>query len=169
MRAADRPLYRLGDLAVDRLAFLFGEIAIVLLGQVVLLQHGLPRALGRSLGRFFLEGIEDGAEIDSARGIVLPLFRALSGARRIRAEDVPGKFDFIVSRAVTQMPEFVTWIRGKIKPQSLHELANGVLYLKGGDLSEEMKPFPNAVEHPISDIFTDEFFETKKVVYLPLK
>ena len=90
-------------------------------------------------------------------------------AEKIRAEDVPGKFDFIVSRAVTQMPEFVTWIRGKIKPQSIHELANGVLYLKGGDLSEEMKPFPNAVEHPISDFFTDEFFETKKVVYLPLK
>ncbi len=90
-------------------------------------------------------------------------------AEKARAETVPGKFDFIVSRAVTQMPEFVTWIKGKVKAENRHELPNGILYLKGGDLSEELKSFPKAVQYPISNFFDDEFFETKKVVHLPLK
>ncbi len=90
-------------------------------------------------------------------------------AEKARAETVLGKFDFIVSRAVTQMPEFVTWVRGKIKPENRHDLSNGILYLKGGDLSEELKTFPKAVQYPISDFFDAEFFETKKVVHLPLK
>ena len=90
-------------------------------------------------------------------------------AEQIRAENVKGDFDFVVSRAVTNMPDFVTWVKGKTKKQNKHQLANGILYLKGGDLSEELKDFPKAVEYPISDFFKDEFFETKKVVHLPLK
>jgi len=78
-------------------------------------------------------------------------------------------FDFIVSRAVTNMPDFVKWVNGKVKRNSNHELANGILYLKGGDLSEELKDFPKAQEYNLSDFFSDEFFETKKVVHLPLK
>ena len=90
-------------------------------------------------------------------------------AEQLRAELVKGDFDFIVSRAVTNMPDFVSWIKDKIKKKSKHELKNGILYLKGGDLTEELKDFPKAAEYNLSDYFEDEFFETKKVVHLPLK
>ncbi len=90
-------------------------------------------------------------------------------AEQMRAENVKGDFDFIVSRAVTNMPDFVSWIKDKIKKQQKHELKNGILYLKGGDLTEELAAFPNAKEYTIADFFEGEFFETKKVVHLPLK
>ncbi len=85
-----------------------------------------------------------------------------------RVEDIPGHFDFIVSRAVAAMPTFVHWTHGKIKKKSTHALANGIFYLKGGDLSEELKDYRNAQIYPLSDYFEEPFFETKKVVYLPL-
>lgn len=90
-------------------------------------------------------------------------------AEQKRAELVTEKFDFVVSRAVTNMPDFVTWVKGKTKKQSIHDLDNGILYLKGGDLTEELKDFPKATLYNLSDFFEDEFFETKKVVHLPLK
>ena len=90
-------------------------------------------------------------------------------AEQKRAELVEHDFDFIVSRAVTNMPDFVSWVKGKMKTKSKHELENGILYLKGGDLSDELKDFPKATEYNLSDYFSDEFFETKKVVHLPLK
>jgi 16S rRNA (guanine527-N7)-methyltransferase len=90
-------------------------------------------------------------------------------AEQLRAELVKGDFDFIVSRAVTNMPDFVSWVKDKIKKKSKHELKNGILYLKGGDLTEELKDFPKATEYNLADFFEDEFFETKKVVHLPLK
>jgi 16S rRNA (guanine527-N7)-methyltransferase len=67
------------------------------------------------------------------------------------------------------MPDFVSWIKDKIKKQQNHELKNGILYLKGGDLTEELKDFPNATEYNLSNYFSEDFFETKKVVHLPLK
>ena len=85
-----------------------------------------------------------------------------------RAEKQKGQFDFIVSRAVTKMSDFVKWTRNKISPVSRHELENGILYLKGGDLAEELKPFAKARIFSLSDYFEEEFFETKKVVHLPL-
>jgi len=90
-------------------------------------------------------------------------------AEQIRAENVKGDFDFIISRAVTNMPDFVSWVKTKIKKQHKHELKNGILYLKGGDLTEELKEFPKATLYDLADFFEDEFFETKKVVHLPLK
>ena len=90
-------------------------------------------------------------------------------AEQLRAENVKGDFDFIVSRAVTNMPDFYSWVKDKIKKQNKHELKNGILYLKGGDLTEELASFPKATEYNISNFFSDEFFETKKVVHLPLK
>jgi 16S rRNA (guanine527-N7)-methyltransferase len=90
-------------------------------------------------------------------------------AEQIRASLVKGDYDFIVSRAVTNMPDFVSWIKDKIKKQNKHKLDNGILYLKGGDLAEELKNFPKATEYNIADFFSDEFFETKKVVHVPLK
>lgn len=90
-------------------------------------------------------------------------------AEQLRAENVKGDFDFIVSRAVTNMPDFVAWVKDKIKKKHKHDLQNGILYLKGGDLTEELKEFPKAKEFHISEFFDNEFFETKKVVHLPLK
>ncbi|MFL1897023.1 16S rRNA (guanine(527)-N(7))-methyltransferase RsmG [Aquimarina sp. 2-A2] len=90
-------------------------------------------------------------------------------AEQRRAGTFEERFDFIVSRAVTNMPDFVSWIRKNIKKKNQHELANGILYLKGGDLTEELSMFPKAVEYQLSDYFEEEFFETKKVVYLPVK
>ncbi len=90
-------------------------------------------------------------------------------AEQKRAELVKQEFDFIVSRAVTNMPDFVNWVEDKVAKKQHHELANGILYLKGGDLTEELATFPKATQYNLSDFFTDEFFETKKVVHLPLK
>jgi 16S rRNA (guanine527-N7)-methyltransferase len=87
-----------------------------------------------------------------------------------RAEEIKGDFDFIVSRAVTQMPIFLTWVKGKVKKKSDHDLVNGILYLKGGDLSEEMKPVKHLYkEFLLSDIYDEPFFETKKVIYVKLR
>lgn len=86
-----------------------------------------------------------------------------------RVEDLPGTFDFIVSRAVAAMPTFVHWTKGKIKKDSTHERKNGILYLKGGDLLEELKDYRNAQIFDLPEYFEEDFFETKKVVYLPQK
>lgn len=84
-----------------------------------------------------------------------------------RAEKVEGTFDFIVSRAVTQMPEFIGWVKNKISKTSKNVLPNGILYLKGGDLSEEMKTVKQwRKEYNLKEYFEGEFFETKKVVYV---
>ncbi len=83
-----------------------------------------------------------------------------------RVEKINLKFDFIVSRAVAHMDTFTKWTKGKIKGQSKHKLPNGILYLKGGDLNEELAKFPKAKIYNLSDYFKEEFFETKKLVYL---
>lgn len=84
-----------------------------------------------------------------------------------RAEKIDRKFDFIVSRAVTAMPVFLTWIDKKFKKENRNDLPNGVLYLKGGDLIEEMSPVKKYYKfHDLNKIFNEDFFETKKVVYL---
>jgi len=90
-------------------------------------------------------------------------------AEQKRAELVKDNFDFIVSRAVTNMSDFVEWVSDRVKKESKHELKNGILYLKGGDLREELASFPNATQYDLSDFFKEDFFETKKVVHLPLK
>ena len=129
---------------------------------------GIPLAILFPETRFYLidviakkikvvQAVAEGLELKNVR------------AEQMRAENVKGDFDFIVSRAVTNMPDFVSWVETKIKKNNKHELKNGILYLKGGDLSEELKDFPKATEYNLADFFEDEFFETKKVVHLPLK
>lgn len=84
-----------------------------------------------------------------------------------RVENIKGKYDFIVSRAVTKMPVFISWIRNKIDRTQKNSLPNGVLYLKGGDLRAEMKPIKTYHESfDIPNFFSEEFFDTKKVVYV---
>lgn len=86
-----------------------------------------------------------------------------------RVEDIDGNYDFIISRAVAAMPTFVHWTKGKIAKEQRHAIKNGILYLKGGDLEEELKDYKNIKIFNLSDYFSEEFYETKKLVYLPLK
>jgi 16S rRNA (guanine527-N7)-methyltransferase len=89
-------------------------------------------------------------------------------AEHKRAEEVKEKFEFVVSRAVTEFPVFYRWVQNKISSKQFNELPNGILYLKGGDLSEEFKSFQKRVVfYDLKDYFAEDFFETKKVVYLP--
>jgi len=84
-----------------------------------------------------------------------------------RAEKVDQQFDFVVSRAVTAMPKFLNWTKGKFLKENKNDFKNGILYLKGGDLTEEMATVKKAVQYfDIPDFFEGEFFETKKVVYV---
>ncbi|WP_203255856.1 16S rRNA (guanine(527)-N(7))-methyltransferase RsmG [Hyunsoonleella ulvae] len=86
-----------------------------------------------------------------------------------RVEAIDETYDFIVSRAVAAMPTFVHWTRGKIAKKQNNELKNGILYLKGGDLTEELKAYTTAKIYNLSDYFEEDFFNTKKLVYLPQK
>ena len=85
-----------------------------------------------------------------------------------RIESLPEQYDFVVSRAVALLEKIVTWTRGKIRPEMASSLPNGILCLKGGDLADELAPFPRAKIYDISAFFCEEFFETKRVVYLPI-
>ena len=129
---------------------------------------GIPLAILFPETRFYLIDIIL-KKINVVNAVVESLELKNVKAAQMRAENVKGDFDFIVSRAVTNMPDFVHWVKDKIKKQNKHQLANGILYLKGGDLTQELKDFPKATEYNISSFFDDEFFETKKVVHLPLK
>jgi 16S rRNA (guanine527-N7)-methyltransferase len=82
-----------------------------------------------------------------------------------RAENIKETFDFVVSRAVTNMTDFKKWVKGKFNKKHNNELKNGILYLKGGDLSEELGKISHA-KYEIADLFEEEFFETKKVIYI---
>ncbi|MBO4740729.1 MAG: 16S rRNA (guanine(527)-N(7))-methyltransferase RsmG [Bacteroidales bacterium] len=111
-----------------------------------------------------------GKKIKVVEAVAEALGLANVKAEQIRAEQISGEYDFVVSRAVTDLPTFVTWVRGKISPSNYHELRNGILYLKGGDLSEETMPFAGSAKvFELSNYFDGEFFETKKVLYLPMK
>ncbi|WP_418508457.1 16S rRNA (guanine(527)-N(7))-methyltransferase RsmG [Corallibacter sp.] len=86
-----------------------------------------------------------------------------------RVEEINETYDFIVSRAVAAMPTFVNWVKGKVAKKQNHELKNGILYLKGGDLSEELQDYKSATIYNITDFYDEDFFDTKKVVHLPMK
>jgi 16S rRNA (guanine527-N7)-methyltransferase len=87
--------------------------------------------------------------------------------KQIRAEILKGKFDFIISRAVTKLPVFLQWVKDKIEIKGKNSLPNGIIYLKGGDLEEEIHSIRNSVKiYSVSDYFDEQFFETKKIVYI---
>jgi 16S rRNA (guanine527-N7)-methyltransferase len=89
-------------------------------------------------------------------------------ASHLRAEQVTDKYDFVVSRAVTRLIDFYPWIKGKFNKDSKNAIPNGILYLKGGDLAEEIAESRLKAElYPLSAYFKEEFFETKYVVYIP--
>ncbi|MGC6432324.1 MAG: 16S rRNA (guanine(527)-N(7))-methyltransferase RsmG [Jejuia sp.] len=86
-----------------------------------------------------------------------------------RVEDIDETYDFIVSRAVAAMPTFVHWTKGKIAKKQKNDLKNGILYLKGGDLSEELQNYTTTTIYNLRDFYQEDFFETKKLVHLPQK
>lgn len=129
---------------------------------------GIPLAIMFPDSHFMLvDGI--GKKIKVVNGVVEAIGLKNVTAQQIRAEEIKHKFDFIVSRAVTQMPVFLTWVRKRMKKQDRNAYPNGLLYLKGGDLFEEMKPVREYNEIVnLAEFFEEEFFETKKVVYVDL-
>ncbi|HAN17469.1 MAG: 16S rRNA (guanine(527)-N(7))-methyltransferase [Bacteroidetes bacterium GWC2_33_15] len=91
-------------------------------------------------------------------------------SEQTRVEALNKKYDFIVSRAVTSFPEFYNWVKNKINPVSKNNLKNGIIYLKGGDIKDEIKDFYTSTTiFEIADFFNEPFFETKKIIYLPIK
>lgn len=86
-----------------------------------------------------------------------------------RVEDINDTYDFIVSRAVAAMPTFVHWTKGKIAKAQQNTLKNGIIYLKGGDLNDELKDYKTTTIYNLSDYFEEDFFDTKKIVHLPIK
>ena len=90
-------------------------------------------------------------------------------ATHARAEQIDEKFDFVVSRAVTQLKDFYPWVKGKFSKESNNILQNGILYLKGGDLEQEIKEskLKDVKQIPLSSFFGEDFFDTKFVIYIP--
>ena len=129
---------------------------------------GVPLALMFPQARFTLiDSI--GKKIKVVDDVIEKLGVTNARAQQIRAEQLDGEFDFVVSRAVTTLGEFVPWVKNKISKSQYHSMRNGILYLKGGDLKAELFPFRHKVKTwEISDFFSEEYFETKKVIYLPL-
>ena len=110
-----------------------------------------------------------GKKIKVVQGAIDALGLTNVKAEQIRAEEIKRKYDFVVSRAVTQMEKFIPWIEHKFKRKQINAYPNGIFYLKGGDLKEELKPIKRHKEVTnLSDYFEGEFFETKKVVYIKM-
>ena len=110
-----------------------------------------------------------GKKIKVVNGVTQSLGLKNVHADQVRAEELKEKYDFVVSRAVTRLPDFVKWIRTNISKKQQNALPNGVIYLKGGDLTDEVKPFGKRIFlQELSQYFEEPFFETKKVLHLPL-
>ena len=127
---------------------------------------GIPLAIMFPEVDFFLVD-SIGKKIKVVEGVAGALGLKNVTARQVRVETMKEKIDFIVSRAVTAFPAFVSLTRNRIRESSFNDLANGILYLKGGDFEEEIKDFRNRVSiYNIPDFFEEEFFETKKLIYM---
>ena len=118
-------------------------------------QFTLVDAIGKKIK--VVQEVVDGLGIENVRAI------------HQRVEEDNNQYDFVVSRAVAAMPTFMRWIKGRIKKVSEHPIKNGVLYLKGGDLGEELQDYRTVQIYSLMDYYKEEFFETKKLVYLPQK
>lgn len=129
---------------------------------------GIPLAILFPQSKFHLVD-SIGKKITVVKEVAQALALKNVSAQQVRAEQLKGEYDFIVSRAVTRLKEFYGWVHRKAKKKSVHELYNGILYLKGGDLQEELwelnKPYQL---FNLSDYFKEEYFETKQIVYVPL-
>lgn len=89
-------------------------------------------------------------------------------AQQVRAEQLVRRYDFIISRAVTRFANFLPWVKGKFRKEDINEMQNGMFLLKGGEVDEEMEETMLAyITYHLDDYFTEEFFQTKKIVYVP--
>ena len=130
---------------------------------------GIPLAIMFPDAKFYLVD-SIGKKIKVVQDVAKQLQLQNVRAEQIRAEQVQGDFDFIVSRAVTDLSQFSQWVKGKVSDIQYHHLRNGILYLKGGDLDAELAPFKKKVRTwDISDFFAEEYFQTKKVIHLPIR
>ena len=129
---------------------------------------GVPLAVMFPEARFTLVD-SIGKKIKVVNDVVERLGLKNTKAMQTRAEQLEGEYDFVVSRAVTTLGEFVPWVKNKISKTQYNSLRNGILYLKGGDLTNELFAFRHKVKTwDIGEWFDGEWFETKKVIYLPL-
>lgn len=129
---------------------------------------GVPLAIMFPEAQFHLVD-SIGKKIRVVQEIVAALKLDNVRAEQVRAEKLDETYEFVVSRAVTRMSPFVGWVKKNINRNSFHERRNGILYLKGGDLAEELSEIREKPQiYALSDFFEEEFFETKKVVYVPL-
>ena len=129
---------------------------------------GVPLAIMFPDSRFTLVD-SIGKKIKVVSEVIEQLGLTNTKALQARAESLDGEYDFVVSRAVTTLPEFVPWVKGKISRTQYHKLHNGIIYLKGGDLDAELRPFYKRIRTwEISEFFSEPWFETKKVIHLPL-
>jgi len=127
---------------------------------------GIPLAILFPDTEFYLVD-SIGKKIKVVQGIADALGLQNVKAAHLRAEQVNEKFDFVVSRAVTRLKEFYPWVKGKFNKQSKNKMPNGILYLKGGDLEQEIAEAGLAVQqYYLKDYFDEEFFETKQVIYV---
>ncbi|AFL83118.1 16S rRNA m(7)G-527 methyltransferase [Belliella baltica DSM 15883] len=109
-----------------------------------------------------------GKKISVVKDVVKKLKLSNVEAQQVRAESLVRKYDFIVSRAVTRFANFLPWVKGKFKKEDFNEFPNGIFLLKGGDIDEEMEERNvSYVTYHLDDYFTEEFFETKKIVFVP--
>ena len=129
---------------------------------------GIPMAILFPEAKFHLVD-SIGKKIKVVREVAAGLGLKNVEADHIRAEQLDDKYDFVISRAVTRLGEFAPWIRNKFAKNDKNGIPNGILYLKGGDLSEEIKESKLKAElHPLSGYFKEDFFETKYLVYVPM-
>lgn len=109
-----------------------------------------------------------GKKISVVKDVAKQLKLSNVEAQQTRAEELVRKYDFVVSRAVTRMINFYPWVKNKIRKEDFNEYPNGILYLKGGEVDEEMEELGKSyVVYHLEDYFKEDFFETKKVVYMP--
>ena len=128
---------------------------------------GIPLAILFPQTHFFLiDSI--GKKIKVVEEVIAALDLKNISVSKIRAENFNQKVDFVVSRAVTKMDIFVPWVKKNIRSTHKHSIKNGILYLKGGDLTQELLKFPKAQQFDLAQYFDDTFFKMKKVVYVPL-
>lgn len=127
---------------------------------------GIPLAILFPMAKFHLVD-SIGKKIKVVEGVATAIGLKNISWEHTRAEEVNDEFDFVVSRAVTRLPDFYEWVKGKFSPINCNTLNNGILYLKGGDLTEELSQINRSIrQFPLSDWYSEEFYQEKKVVYV---
>lgn len=108
-----------------------------------------------------------GKKVNAVNQIIPSLGIDNATCLQARAEDYPSKVNYVVSRAVTNLDRFTGWVKNKIYSPTVRSTGNGIYYLKGGDLRQELSAFKNVTIHSLNEIYSEAFFERKKLLYLP--